>query len=305
MRYFSFSLLLSYLICPTEAFANLYQWTDNAGVVHIVDESVEVPTEFRDLVKVYRTRRASSSEKTLLPARSFAENTQGSFAQKLARDLGLIEREDEDALSALTGAGVSPAGGWKVYDPLSREAAHEVIASARRAAESRRLSLSADGAEGVVRQALGPFILAGAPRADFARSGYREDEYHNGEPTVVEYRQEVIEVVPQPVYIPFPLVVVNSHHRSSRLKRFRHHRSGVSDRRLGPKLSKALVGERSKRSLRSKQPSRPPDAFAASPFSSSRFINKRSSRPLFSTPPLRLHQSSPLPFASPHPGIRR
>lgn len=287
MQRLSFSLLLFCLTCSTEAFADLYQWTDSTGALHIVDESVEVPTEFRGSVKVYRATKPSSMGTTPLPLRSFAENTQGSLAQKLARDLGLIKGENEDALSALTGVGISPAGGWKVYDPLTREAAYEVIASARRAAESRRLSLSADGAEGVVRQALGSFTFADALQEEgplARRVGYEEDGYYDNQPAVVEYVQEVIEVVPEPVYIYSPSVVVTSHRHSHRPRRFRH------------------------------QPTAPPDASAALPFSSSRSVNERSGRPLFSTSPLPLTQPLPFPFASPHsnfpfasphPGARR
>ncbi len=278
MRCFFCSLLLACLLCPTGAFADLYQWTDSTGVLHIVDESVEVPTEFRNAMKVYHTNKSSSSGKTFLPSRSFAENTQGRFAQKLAQDLGLIERESEDALTALTSVGISPAGGWKAYDSLSREAADEVIASARRAAESHRLSLSADGAEGVVQQALGSFILAGPPKADVVEPAYREDKYYNSEPAVVEYKQEVIEVIPQPAYVYSPVVVVTSHHHPHR------------------RLSKPRRFRR-----------QPPEATGpvSSPFSSSRFTNKRSRRPFFSTPPLPLRRPSPFPFASPYPGVRR
>jgi hypothetical protein len=282
MRRLFFSLLLFGLTCPIGVFADLYQWTDRTGVIHIVDESVEVPAEFRDSLKVYRTIKAnqpSAPGKTLLPARLFAKNTQGSFAQKLARDLGLIEEENDNALTALTGAGISPAGGWKVYDPLSREAAYEVIASARRAAESRRFPLSADGAEGVVRQALGSFTFSDALPEDelpAKRTGYNE-QYNNNEPIVVEYVQEIIEVVPQPVYSYSPWVAGTSHHRPyqrfSRPRRFRH------------------------------QPLEPSDAFVASPFSSSRFINKRSGRRVFSTPAFPLRQPPPFPLASPHPGM--
>ena len=76
MQRFFFGLLLFCFICPTGVLADLYQWTDSAGVIHIVDESVKVPLEFRDLVKVHRVTKPSSTRLPLFPSRSFAENTQ-------------------------------------------------------------------------------------------------------------------------------------------------------------------------------------------------------------------------------------
>jgi hypothetical protein len=87
-----------------------------------------------------------------------------------------------------------------VSDPLNAGALDDVVAAARRAAESQRLRLSADGAEGVVRQAASNFL----PQTP---SQPVEQEYE--EPTVIVEQQppQVIEVIREPVYVPQPVIV--------------------------------------------------------------------------------------------------
>ncbi len=190
MSEISLGLFLLCLMGFAPTFADLYQWTDHRGVIHIVDESVAIPEEFVSSVKVYHTRTPSSAARTPLPPRPFPPTTQGHFAQKLAQDLGLVQEAHEDPLAALTTVGIAPAGGWRAYDPLSPEAAYEVVAAARRAAEARRLSLSPDGAEAVVQQA-----LPAKPQEVPTFPPPEEAPFYEG-PTV-EYVQEVIEVGPR------------------------------------------------------------------------------------------------------------
>jgi hypothetical protein len=152
------------LWCLTTAQADLYQWTDADGVIHVVGEASEVPDAYRENLKVYRAATpaavAAPLAAPLSPSRRYAEHSQGAFAQKLALDLGLIKNSGEDALGPLGGAGIQPAGGWKVGDPLSPEVLYDVLAAARRAADSKRLVLSPDGAEAIVRQAAASFLPA-------------------------------------------------------------------------------------------------------------------------------------------------
>src|SRR5215813_3209163 len=141
------------------AHADLYQWTDEQGVIHVVDDAGTIPENYRSKFKTYRaTKTTNASADLLAPSRTYPASSQGAFAQKIALDLGLIKNQHEDALSPLGAAGIQPAGGWRLSDPLTPETLAEVIAAARRAAESRRLSLSADGAEAVVQQAGNEFL---------------------------------------------------------------------------------------------------------------------------------------------------
>ena len=79
------------------------------------------------------------------------------FVTKLAFDLGLIRQRDEDAWAALIRVQITPVGGWPRNAELSPEVVYEVLAAARRAATAGHLSVSADGAEAIVRAALTPF----------------------------------------------------------------------------------------------------------------------------------------------------
>jgi hypothetical protein len=210
-------------------YADLYQWTDADGVIHVVDDAGEIPEAYRDNLKVYRATTpapaAPSPDTLVAPSRAYAANSQGAFAQKLALDLGLIKHGGEDALSPLTGVGIQPAGSWRVSEPLTSEALYEILAAARRAADARRLPLSADGAEAVVRQAAAPFLPPPPVAQPFSTpEEYYEDLDYDGGPEIVVIEQppQVIEVIREPYYLP-PVIVgaprfPHRHHRRHRHK---------------------------------------------------------------------------------------
>src|SRR5882672_4914679 len=121
-------------------YADLYQWTDAQGVIHVVDDEGAIPEGYRNKFKTYHATKPANAPRTLLsPSRTYPARSQGAFAQKLALDLGLIKNAREDALGPLGAIGIQPAGGWSLPDPLTSETLTEVIAAARRAAESQRI----------------------------------------------------------------------------------------------------------------------------------------------------------------------
>lgn len=189
-----FSLILfPWSIATTTA--DLYQWTDVNGVLHIVDESVEVPDQYREELTVYSAPEAADSAALpLAPSRVYATQSQGAFAQKLALDLGLIKSEKEDALGPLSGAGIGPAGSWKVSDPLSHEALDEISAAVQRAAQSQRLKLSAAEAMAAVDKVAQPYLLV--PEVVQAAPA--------PEVVVIQQPPQIIEVIHEPHYVPVP-----------------------------------------------------------------------------------------------------
>jgi len=217
------------LFAPSSTLAELYQWVDNDGVIHVVDETHEVPSAYRDQVKVYQSIKTAPPPPALplSPSRTYPEHSQGKFAQKLALDLGLIKSSSEDGLGPLTGVGIQPAGGWKVSDPLAPEVVYDVLAAARRAADSRRLNLSSDGAEAVVRQ-VAAAVLPPVPLAE-----EQESQEPPQEPQVIIYESptQIIEVERDryydPVFVPVPVAPRGSYHRH-------RHRDRNDDRRRGP-----------------------------------------------------------------------
>ena len=215
------------LLAPLPSLAGLYQWTDTDGVIHVVDEAGEVPAAYRDQVKVYQSIRTAPPPASLplSPSRTYPEYSQGKFAQKLALDLGLIKSSSEDGFGPLSGAGIQPSGGWKVSDPLTPEVVYDVLAAARRAADSRRLTLSADGAEAVVKQ-VAAAVFPSSPTAE-----EQESQEPPQEPQVVIYESppQIIEIEREryydPVFVPVPVISRGRH-------RHRHDRN--DDRSHGP-----------------------------------------------------------------------
>lgn len=197
--------------------ADLYQWTDTNGVIHVVDEAGQVPDAYREKMRVYQSTKSTTTATglPLSPSRTYPENSQGKFAQKLALDLGLIKSSSEDAFSPLTGVGLQPAGGWRVSDPLTPDVVYDVLASARRAADSRRLALSADGAEAVVRQAAASILPPPEERADAdsSPSGGTQVIIQQLPPQVIEVEREPVEQPYPYAYVPVPVVPPRFHRR--------------------------------------------------------------------------------------------
>ncbi len=201
----------------SEAAADLYRWTDARGVVHIVDESVPIPEAYKDQVAVYRSSysvtEGASSPLLIAPSHNYSVRSQGSFAQKIAVDFGLIKNGSTDALGPLRGIGIQPAGGWKVAHALDPDTVDQLVVSARRAATAQRLTLSADGAEAIIRQAAGDFIPP-APQVEPAAAL---------EPEIIVIKQppQIIEVIHEPYYVETP-VIVHVSRRGRRHRRPRH-----------------------------------------------------------------------------------
>ena len=215
-----------FLLGVTTVQADLYQWTDEQGVTHVVDDTGSIPEAYRDKIKTHRTAKPTPSQASLLaPSRTYPENSQGAFVQKLALDLGLIKHSGEDALGPLGTVGIQPAGGWRVYDPLTPEVRAEVATAARRAADSQRIRVSADGAEAIVRQTATAF-LPPPPVTQIPDLPEQYEVDYDQEPEVIVEQQppQIIEVIREPYYVPVPVIVERSHgHR-------RDHKHRRSDR---------------------------------------------------------------------------
>lgn len=186
--------------CPTEARADLYRWTDARGVIHFVDESVEIPETYQEQVQIYRSSSSdvASSPALITPSRTYSARSQGAFAQKIAMDFGLIADGSIDALGPLNGAGIQPAGGWQVDHALDLDSIEQLVAAVRRAATNQRLALSADGAEAIIRQAAIDFIPPPPPEPVVQTAPAV---------VVVEQPPRIIEVIRESYYVETPVVV--------------------------------------------------------------------------------------------------
>ncbi len=200
---------------PAEARADLYRWIDARGVIHVVDESVEIPEIYQNQVQIYRSFSSdlASSPAPITPSRNYSAHSQGAFAQKIALDFGLITDGSIDALGPLNGAGIQPAGGWKVSRALDPDSVDQLAAAVRRAAATRRLALSADGAEAIIRQAAIDFLPPPPPEPVVQAKP---------DVVIVEQPPRIIEVIREPYYVETPVVVhaLRPYRPYRRLRRF-------------------------------------------------------------------------------------
>lgn len=214
---------ISLLVCSlffslaTVASAELYQWTDENGVMHFVDETTQIPRAYREKVKVFESQktRTPPSGLPLAPSRAYPLHSQGRFAQKLALDLGLIKNRGEDAISPLIGVGIRPASGWHTGDPLTPDVIDEVIDAARRAADARRVTLSADGVAAIVQQAATAILPPPPPVQEQAQEEPPPPQQviiHQTPPSqIIEVHRERV-----PVYVPVSVAPYYPRHRTPR-----------------------------------------------------------------------------------------
>jgi hypothetical protein len=144
------------------AYAEQPQGAESTGVTQGVDEreseAVSQVQPRLDTPVVSMTRPPESARRS--GSQRGAEAALTRVTTKLALDLGLIRQPEEDAGSALGRVGISPKGGWSRNAELTPEIFYDVLAAARRAANAGRLSVSADGAEAIVRAVVTPFFAS-------------------------------------------------------------------------------------------------------------------------------------------------
>jgi hypothetical protein len=104
--------------------------------------------------------------------------------------------------------GIRPASGWQTSEPLTVDVVDEVTDAARRAADARRVSLSADGAAAIVHQAATAILPPPAPVQEVREEAPPQQVIiHQTPPTqIIEVQRETV-----PVYVPVPVVPHYSH----------------------------------------------------------------------------------------------
>jgi len=144
------------------AYAEQDQGTERTNGTREVDErareAVPKVQQQLDIPVVSMTRPPQSTLRS--ESQSAADTALTRVPTKLALDLGLMHEPAEDAWRALERVGISPQGGWSRTGALTPEMFYEVLAAARRAATAGRLSVSADGAEAIVRAVMTPFLAS-------------------------------------------------------------------------------------------------------------------------------------------------
>jgi len=176
-------LLLALVVFPTPAQSEIYRWVDEHGITHLDDSLTNVPEQARTDAKIFQTKPAPAAVATSGP-------NQASFANGVARELGLIASENQDAVSALHLVGVYPSTGWNPNAALTSVVVDEVTRAARAAARARRLPQGEASVEASVLRVAANLGVAGPPPIVVA-------EPEPPPPTIVVAPNIVVESPPQ------------------------------------------------------------------------------------------------------------
>ncbi len=176
------------LLMASPAKGEIYRWVDEHGVTHLDDTLANVPEADRPDAKIFQS-------KALAPAPASGP-TQASFANGIARELGLIASENQDAVSALHIVGVYPSAGWNPSAALSTAVVDEVMRGARAAARARRLPQSESSAEAAVLRVASGLGVATPPPSVTAPP----EPVHEA-PTIVVAPNIVVESPPSTVVV--------------------------------------------------------------------------------------------------------
>ncbi len=184
------ALALLMLVAPSvPARSEIYRWVDADGVVHLDDTLANVPEPARPDAKVFQSRNAPSAPPTSGPVQS-------AFANGVARELGLMTSDTQDAVSVLHLVGIYPSAGWNPAATLTSAVMDEVTRAARAAARARRLPQSESTAEAAVLRVASGLGMAVPPPTVVAEPPPPPEP-----PTVIVAPNITVESPPQTVVI--------------------------------------------------------------------------------------------------------
>jgi hypothetical protein len=179
------------VLLAAPARAEIYRWVDADGVTHLDDTLENVPEGQRPDAKVFQARVPNAA-----PASAAQGATQAAFANGVARELGLIAVETQDAVSALHIVGVYPSTGWHPSATLTSAVVEEVVRAARAAARARRLPQAEGAAEAAVLRVSSSLGVAGPPPTVVAAPAPAPEP-----PTVIVAPNIVVEAPPSTVVV--------------------------------------------------------------------------------------------------------
>src|SRR5262249_13253633 len=184
-------LLLTSIAFAPPVHAEIYRWVDAHGVVHLDDTLTNVPADARPDAKVFQARQAPPPAPATGPVQS-------AFANGIARELGLIASETQDAVSVLHLVGIYPSAGWNPSAALTPAVVDEVTRSARAAARAHRLPQGEVSAEAAVLRVASGLGVAGPPPTAVAEAAPPPPPEP---PTIVVAPNITVESPPQTVVI--------------------------------------------------------------------------------------------------------
>jgi hypothetical protein len=168
-------LILFIFVFASSAWATVYKWVDERGVVHFSDDWSKVPPDYRNKVEEVNITKTGPSLPSQVPSGKTAGSAQsgeaatqapsiaqtlireGDFAIKLADALKLGQAQNEaEAESLLASAGIAPKNGWIADYPVTPDIIGELQNTITEAVDSGKLGMKKDEAmkvfQGVITQ---------------------------------------------------------------------------------------------------------------------------------------------------------
>ncbi len=158
--------ILSFLfIFASSAWATIYSWVDEKGVLNFADDYSKVPPEYLNKVKEVNTKKMGSSTPSQISSKNVAVSSQsrettaqpppigqtlvreGDFAVKLAEGLKIGQpRSEAEAENMLASVDITPKNGWIADYPITPDIIGELQNAIGTASDSGKLGMKKDEA---------------------------------------------------------------------------------------------------------------------------------------------------------------
>ncbi len=157
--------ILFLFIFTSSAWATVYKWVDERGVVHFSDDLSKVPPDYRNKVEEVNITKMGPSIPSQVPSAKTAVGAQpgkvatqvppiaqilireGDFAIQLAEVLKIGQAQSEaEAESMLASAGIAPKNGWIADYPVTPDIIGELQNAIGEATDSGKLAMNKDEA---------------------------------------------------------------------------------------------------------------------------------------------------------------
>jgi len=175
------------LMFASSAWATIYRWTDERGVVNFADDPDKIPPAYQNNAEEIKTpkvriRSAQTTTSTKTPPISQPLVREGDFAVKLAEALRVGQAQSEaEAESMLASAGIAPKNGWIADYPVTPDIIGELQNAVTEAAGSGKLTMKKDEVTKVFQDLIGQQGLPVKAEGESQYAG-AEQPYTEGAP---------------------------------------------------------------------------------------------------------------------------
>ena len=228
--------ILFILIFASSAWATIYRWVDEKGVVNFTDDDSRVPSDYRNKVEKVNIAKMGPSISSQAPPGKVAVSAQpaeagtqappiaqalireGEFAIKLTESLKMGQPKSEaEAETMLTSVGIAPKNGWIADYPVTPDIIGELENAIGSAVDSGKLGIkkeeavkafqdlsSQQGLPVKVNERQNPIDIE--PPQDYGESEQVDNYYYNEGPPVVTYYPPPWDYYYLYAWVPYPFL---------------------------------------------------------------------------------------------------